>query len=54
MKLSQETFAERAGLHPTYVGRVERGEKNVSFESMSRIAAALRLRASRLFAKAGL
>ena len=38
---SQETLAERAGLHPTYIGQVERGEKNVIVESLAKITAAL-------------
>ncbi|HEY2774109.1 MAG TPA: helix-turn-helix transcriptional regulator [Candidatus Binatia bacterium] len=39
--LSQETFAERCGLHRTYVGSVERGERNVTLTNMDRIAKAL-------------
>ena len=38
---SQETLAERAGLHPTYIGQVERGEKNVTVDSLAKITAAL-------------
>lgn len=39
--LSQEKFAELCGLHRTYIGSVEREERNISIDSMERIAAAL-------------
>lgn len=39
--LSQEGLAHRAGLHRTYVGCLERNEKNISIESMERLAKAL-------------
>ena len=51
---SQEDFAEDCDLHRTYIGQVERGEKNISFENILRIARALRLKPSQLFSNAGL
>ena len=38
---SQEELADRAGLHRTYVGGIERGERNVSLVNIGRIALAL-------------
>lgn len=45
---SQEQLAERAELHRTYVGSVERGERNVSLENIVRLAGALKVNASDL------
>ena len=51
--LSQERLAEMSGCHPTYVGQLERGEKNATIESIERISAALSISLSRLFEKMG-
>lgn len=49
--LSQEKLAELASCHPTYIGQLERGEKNATLESIERIASALNVPLSKLFEK---
>lgn len=41
--LSQEELAARAGVHRTYIGMIERGEKNITLENIEKIACALSL-----------
>lgn len=51
--LSQEKLAEMAGCHPTYIGQLERGEKNATLESIEKISIALDIPLSQLFEKYG-
>lgn len=39
--LSQEAFADELGVHRTYMGGVERGERNLTLRSVERLAEAL-------------
>ncbi len=51
--LSQEKLAELSGCHPTYIGQVERGEKNATLETIEKIAFALGITLEKLFEKIG-
>ncbi len=48
---SQENLAEQAGLHRTYVGAIEREERNVSIDNLDRIARAFRIPIAELLTK---
>ncbi len=52
-KMSQEKLAELSGCHPTYIGQLERGEKNATLESIEKIASALSVPLSTLFENIG-
>ncbi len=47
--VSQEEFADTCGLDRTYIGGIERGERNVALINIERIAKALRISLSELF-----
>ena len=51
--LSQEKLAELAGCHPTYIGQIERGEKNATLESIEKVSVALNISLSKLFEHLG-
>lgn len=43
-KLTQDVFAERAGLHRAHVGEIERGESNVTIQTLKLIADTLKIK----------
>jgi transcriptional regulator with XRE-family HTH domain len=49
--MSQETLAEKAELHPVYVGKIERGEQWISLHSLLRVAATLGVHVGELVRK---
>ncbi|MCL5073502.1 MAG: helix-turn-helix domain-containing protein [Actinobacteria bacterium] len=48
-KISQEKLAEKAGIHRTYMGKIERGESNPPIHTVEKIAKALKIPISELF-----
>lgn len=51
--ISQEELSFRAGLHRTYVSDIERGSRNLSLENIEKLAKALEITVSSLFANYG-
>lgn len=49
LALSQEDLAHQAGLHRTYIGAIERGERNLSIDNIYAIADALGCNVTELF-----
>ena len=47
--LSQEQLAFKADLHRTYIGMIERAEKNITLVNIQKIAIALDIKVSQLF-----
>jgi XRE family transcriptional regulator, regulator of sulfur utilization len=43
-KMTQDVFAERAGLHRAHVGEIERGESNVTIQTLKLVADTLKVR----------
>jgi transcriptional regulator with XRE-family HTH domain len=53
IRITQKVLAERSGLQRTYIADIERGARNVSLENIEKIAGALQIPISELFAKYG-
>ncbi|MBU0693691.1 MAG: helix-turn-helix domain-containing protein [Candidatus Omnitrophica bacterium] len=49
LHLSQEGLADKANVHRTYIGMIERAEKNITLENIKKIADALELKLSDFF-----
>lgn len=47
--LSQEDLAARVGVHRTYIGMIERAEKNITLKNIEKIASALNIKIYELF-----
>ncbi|MHC6202530.1 helix-turn-helix domain-containing protein [Breznakiellaceae bacterium SP9] len=51
LTMSQEELADKAGLHRTYIGGIERGERNITLDSLQVIANALNVAPALLIAE---
>lgn len=52
LELSQEAFADLVGLHRTYIGGIERGERNLALDNLEKISQSLNLPLSELVRRA--
>jgi transcriptional regulator with XRE-family HTH domain len=48
-EMSQELLGEKGGFHYSYIGQIERGEKNISLLNLAKVASALEVSLSQLF-----
>lgn len=51
-KLSQEKLAELSGLHPTYIGQIERGEKSPTIDTVQKLSVGLGVSVAEFFGRA--
>ncbi|OGR63950.1 MAG: transcriptional regulator [Elusimicrobia bacterium GWB2_63_16] len=49
LKLSQEEFAAKAGFHRTYIGMIERAERNITLTNIEKLAKAFKMPLPSLF-----
>ncbi len=54
MGFSQETFADEIGMHRAYYGSIERGVRNLTLPTLSKVARGLKTKPSEILRKAGL
>ena len=48
LECTQEQLADKTGMHPTYIGDAERGERNISLDNILKLAKALEVKPGEL------